>query len=741
MALKRKLTPEEKLQIFSLHQQGLSGPEIADQMHIDDPRQVVGVIRAAVNFRKIPTMKPGPYPPGEPSMPTPPPDPRVPEAQAPAPVMPTEPPVPMHVPAAPPVPAPMPAPAMPAPQPVRMAAPAPVARPVQAPQAPAPAAPAPVDGFGGGWTQSQGYVSGFNYNAPTRKYMVYRDEPRNDGLLGEHVDPFTEQDLAKTYGQGVYRVLRHDPGNPRPFQTTVRVSANYGEPRFGSRAAAPERPGYGRWNGSRPWFRGGAEAPREEEGVNEPVYERPRSVYDFARNSSASGSGDATAAAIKALGDLNSKALDQVEQARRQGPDTFISKFFTEQQEAQRKQIEDQRRLDEQRRKDDEEKWERRQKEADREYQRRQEEEQKRHEREVEKLRLEAEARDKARDAERKMLMDLEDKRLQVIRDEHKMRQEALQEELRRNREEQRLREERLEKQLSEMQQATVSQIQEHQEKLEKELAREREQLEREQKLKEKHLDKEHELQSKILDVKQQQLESQGTNEVFTVVNNLINKFSSGLKEVVDLKKIEAMAPEAQAAAVQKGTINMGSKEKEEPMAEAPKPAAGAASSSKSAGGNGEAAPVEAAQEEERPMEEIVQTMVEQPFFKKVLKEWALHVRTKQDATTFVNMYLEWMRDPQDHEGRKATTMFANFIAPRPWAELYKIIKPKLDPEIVKVFDTADAEEYYETFRSLVTEQIAAYWEQFAQEREAVKAARRAALRSADAKVEEPAKK
>lgn len=139
-------------------------------------------------------------------------------------------------------------------------------------------------------------------------------------------------------------------------------------------------------------------------------------------------------------------------------------------------------------------------------------------------------------------------------------------------------------------------------------------------------------------------------------------------------------------------------------------------------------------------MEEIVQQMVEQPFFQKVLKEWALHVRTKQDATTFVNMYLEWMRDPQDHEGRKATTMFANFIAPRPWAELYAIIKPKLKPEIVKVFDTQEADEYYETFRSLVTEQIAAYWEQFAQEREAVKAARRAAGKPAE-KVEEPAKK
>jgi hypothetical protein len=43
----------------------------------------------------------------------------------------------------------------------------------------------------------------------------------------------------------------------------------------------------------------------------------------------------------------------------------------------------------------------------------------------------------------------------------------------------------------------------------------------------------------KILEFKQQQLESWGTGEIFTVINDLINKFSRGLEEVVALKKIE----------------------------------------------------------------------------------------------------------------------------------------------------------------------------------------------------------
>lgn len=731
MTLKRKLTPEEKEQIKSLHQQGLTGPEIADHMKIDDPRQVVGVIRAAVNFKKLPSMTPPPRVPGAPIMMTPPgPKPAAPE-------LPPAPP-PEALAAAPAVQMAGAAPAhAPAPTHLRALPPASDPRAAQAqPQAPGTAA---ADGFGGQWSQAPGFASGFNFQAPARKYTVYRDEPTQDGLLGEHVDPFSEQDLAKTYGQGVYRVLRFDPGNPRPFQTQVRVSQEFGPPRFRNRPGAvpaADRPGYGRW-GQRPWNRG-QEASREEEGVNEPAYDRPRSVYDYARHAPREDS-SATAAAIKALGDINSKALDQAEQARRQGPDTFMSKFFSEQQTQQREQLEMQRRQDEQRRRDDDERAERRQKEADREYQRRQEEEQKRHDREIEKIRLEMEARDKTRDAERKMLIDLEEKRRQVDRDDHKMRQEALQDELKRNREEQREREARIEKQLAEMQQATSSQMSEHELKLEKELAREREQLEREHKLKDKHLEREHELNTKVLEVKQQQLESQGTNEIFTVVNNLINKFSRGLEEVVALKKIEAttnMGPEAQAAAVVHG---MGKKDEGAAAAAAGAEPTKAEQKAETAGngagnatGNGSAAHAAAAKEEERPMEEIVQAMVEQPFFQKVLKEWALHVRTGQDATTFVNMYMNWMNDPVDHEGRKATSMFANFIAPRPWAELYQVIKPKLKPEVIKVFDTKEAEEYYETFRGLVTESIAAYWEGVAQEREAVKAARRAASKPAE---------
>ena len=176
-------------------------------------------------------------------------------------------------------------------------------------------------------------------------------------------------------------------------------------------------------------------------------------------------------------------------------------------------------------------------------------------------------------------------------------------------------------------------------------------------------------------------------------------------------------------------------KGQQQAAAEAAQPAAGAAPSTKqpaAAGASPEAAKTNGQstvqpQAQELNMREIVRDMVEKPFFKQVLEEWALHVKTKQDGTTFLNMYREWMCDPDDHDGRKATTMFANFIAPREWEDFYDVIKDKLDKKTVAIFETDHAKVFYETFRSLLVEQIRAFWEEFGQQRAAVNAGRVAA--------------
>lgn len=721
---KQQLSPEIKQQIYQLYSQGLTHPEIADQLRIDNPQQVAGVVRAGLNFGKI--------------------KPRSGEAAAAAAPRPMPEPIQMSgggsatleaPPPPPPVVQKVTPPAVPQPVPLPTMEGAPIARPVHVArermQPPPPAVePGGADGgFSGAWAPAGSFTGGFNNQNLNIRYVVYREEPA-DGILGEHTHPFSETELARTYGRGLYKIQRFDPGNPRPYQISVRVSDNYGESRFSNRQnSAPTRQNYSRWS-QRPWMRPSAESQNSEEEAR--PLERP-SLYDYSRH--APSGGDAAVEAIKAMGQMNVKGLELADQARRQGPDSFVTKFFGEQQALWQKQLEENRRNDEQRRRDEEEKWERRQKEAEAEHKRRQEDEEKRHDRELAKIKADSEARAKEAEASRKQLLDLEGAKLKVIEEQNKLRQEALNDELKRNREQQKEQQERLEKQLAEMAEATQAQIAENQQKLEKELERERQALDREHKLREKGQDKEHELNTKILDIKQTALEAQGTNEIFQVVNNVINKFSSGLNQIIELKKLEAMTPEAQAAAVNKGHIDgnvmTDPKKPDAPVESRATQGAAAAGAvpavSGEKTGNGQAAVPAGEVQGEINMKEIIRQMVDQPFFKGVLEEWATHVDTEQDGTTFLNMYREWMCDPNDHEGRKATTMFANFIAPRPWEKFYPIIKDKLDKETVVVFDKPHAKVFYETFRVLITEQIRAFWEDFGQQREAINAGRRAA--------------
>ncbi len=735
---KRTITPEEKQQIYALYQQGLKVGEIAEQMRIENPQQVAGILRAAINFDKLPGQKQNP-----------PREPKFPPALQPAHMsgaQPTHMSGPSATLEAPPPATPMFSQSMPPPPPApefqQPLPPPPAPRQVFAPRAAAPQQQQPEgDSFSSGWAQVQSYTGGFNNQNLQTRYLVYRDEPA-DGIVGEHTSPFAEVDLAKTYGRGLYRVQRFDPGNPRPYQTSVRVSEAYGESRFPNREnSAPARPNWGRF-GRPGWQR--QQEPRGQEEEVRPV-ERP-SIFEYGRHS-APASGDAAVEAIKQMGEMNRKSLELTETSRRQGPDSFITKFFNEQQMLWQRQLEEGRRQDDQRRRDEEEKWERRQKETEIEYRRRQEDEDKRHDRDLQRIKAEAESRSKEAEAVRKQLMDVEAQKLRVIEEQNRARELALQDELKRNREHQKEQQTRLEAQLKDMAESTASQMQEHQDRLSKELERERQQLEREQKLKEKSLDKEHELQSKILDIKGAALENQSTNEIFQVVNNVINKFSSGLNQIIELKKMEAAAtPETQAALVMKGhQDSTAAAAAERKAAEVPGSAAEKAATAAAAGtqapqpekgknGNGQAAGP-AGENQEVSMKAMIREMVEKPFFKEVIDEWAMHVENEQDGTTFLNMYREWMCDPNDPDGRKATTMFANFIAPRTWEQFYEIIKDKLDKKVQAVFDLPHAKVFYETFRGLLTEQIRAFWEEFAQQREALNAARKVSQNGAEAPV------
>lgn len=112
-------------------------------------------------------------------------------------------------------------------------------------------------------------------------------------------------------------------------------------------------------------------------------------------------------------------------------------------------------------------------------------------------------------------------------------------------------------------------------------------------------------------------------------------------------------------------------------------------------------------------MDQTIRDLCRKPFFKMLLREWAMHVKTNQDPEIFSNMYMEWMRDPLDHEGRQVATLFLNFIKPRGWQETMRVIGPELGAYEAAAFRSEAAKDFYDGWRAMVAQQVQDYWEQF----------------------------
>lgn len=582
-------------------------------------------------------------------------------------------------------------------------------------QAPIPASAPQSPVRPAGWEAgrpAQGYSFGFTNPNQTVRFQVERKIPA-DGIVGYHTGQFTEEDLCHLYGEGHYRVLMFTPGRPIPTEHEVKVGPAFGAPRSPKRSSEEHSREPRRYG-----MRGS-----DEEGAPPPRYERPqygeRSLFEYARHAPAAAAGassDVTAEAIRQLGEANKRAQEQVESARKGGPDTFITSFFQNQTDLLRKQMDDEKKLQEQRRREDDEKWERRQREVQNEYQRRQDEEEKRHQRDLERLRLETQAKAEAAKIERQMLMDLEDKKLALIREEAKLRQDILQQELQANREA-----------MKELQDQTAVQVEAVKTAMQRELERDRQALEREHKIREKGLDKEHELSSKILDIKQESLQKQGGDQIYNLLETVVKQASEGLKQVVDLQKLQSMTPEAQAAAV--AGRGLGNAHTAPAQADstgvqqgAPQPAAPS--------GSPEAQPEVEVQEEaggSSHMDAMIQKMVEEPAFRQVISEWGRQVKFGEDPTAFASMFTDWQNDPSDFQLRKGCSMFVNYIKTRTWPEVLAVIGPKVDRDVLAVFKTKHADDFYEGFRAIVVEQTKAYFEAFMNERQKKGAAEPAA--------------
>lgn len=726
---KRPLQQSEKDRAIFLHQQGVEDKEIARELGVD-ARQISGYLRTQINFGKIPPPPPKVSSSPELDMPLPPPAPLPPESQQPVP---------------PPMSA---APTSPPPAPAFAPTPPPPQSSFTPPPPPPTQAPVSQDGWVGGRPIPL-TAAGDENRAQQLRTVVEREGVGGVmDVVGEHFGTITREQICDIYGGGTYRIIRYEPGKA-PYEYRVRAAeAAFGPPRTPRRATAvgdqSSRPGFQRpWNSWRSQ-QGGQGDPDENERPPAPrpfsSFSRPDpGLSDFARHGGGSdASASAATEAIKQMGRMNEQIIEQASKARETGPDSFVTQFFHQQQQIWEQKLAEESRRRDQERKDEEARRQQERKDEELRWQRRQEEADKAHQRELERIREESNARDRQQERTNKQLMELEEKRREVDRQEYKNRESSLHEELKRNRDE-----------LIATREAVATQIGESEQRFQTRFSEHQQALEREHKLKEQHLKIEEQRQNEIIALKREAIQNAGGDQLFQTINTVIKEFSKGLEKIVDLKKIEALTPEAQAAAVAKGTIDgnvLGDPKRAQQHAPevqaggasnaASVQAAAAAQQKKDAAGAAAAQPTAAAQgassagdskTKEQEMEQIIQDMLDKPFFKQVIKEWCLHVKRGEEPSSFANMYMEWMRDPVDHEGRKATTMFANFIKPRDWTDMLKIMGPKLDADTLAVFRSEAASDYYEAFRAMVVEQIRDYWEQFMANRKAQRAAQTAA--------------
>lgn len=536
-------------------------------------------------------------------------------------------------------------------------------------QSPSPDPPSPgVDaGFNFNRAAPSPAGGGFSYNGQTTRYLVERIVPR-DGLLGVHPAPFGVEDLGKVYGEGSYLVTRQEPGRPSAAAEQI-IGPSYGRPRC-PRAAESAHDRGRQWDREEDGLRAGQPRAYGQYPGYPPGYPPG---YDRGRGDGAGES--ATTEAIRQVGSLTQKVIDQ-SRADRTGPDNFLRDFLQQQQTQW-----------EQRRKDEQDEWRRRM-DADRA----------KHDQDMERIKTEAQARAALEGEQRKTLLDLEQKRLDVIREEFKAREGAVQKELELNRAEMQKLEEKTREEIDRMDDRVAAEIDSRS----------------------KALDKEHDLRLKALEAaghfQEEILKLKGETAVRTegelvvkTLEKVVGEVSKVVREAIELKKMEVMSPEAQAAAVAKGQVDGNILP--------PTDQQSGAARAQAVGDAGAVAGPAGEKGGQTSMDNLVQDFLSKPFFREVLKDWVRQVERGQDATAFATMYMEWLKDPEDHRGRKAAATFANYMSSRDWPEVLKALDPNLEPAQREALARKNAEEFYLTFRYLVCESFREYWEGFAHAR------------------------
>lgn len=668
MPTKNKLTPEQREQIIQLAGEGMTPKEIGERLDIK-PLRVSGSISYAVKQGQLPgaaanTRRPSPKPP--PAGPSP----FLPKVQQPE--------APMN-----------PSPA----------------------SAPSPAAPSPLDDQG--WRHpTAGAGDGFTHPTQVMEFKVERIEPKDGVLEVVAVEP-SDDEIGKRFGSGTYRIWKRE-GTKMPVFRDVIISLQYGEPRFPNRRVDSQNRPVNRF------LQGRSTSSSEEDEDRFPPrpFYRPqmdvRPYQQDGRQMAAIADRGLTAqesiavTAVNKLAEINEKQMDRMEKERdrEREPQSVVADFLKEQQIAGDKRLDEDRKRREEERKAERAEWERR--EAERDAQ---------HKRDMERIKAENDARIASEKEARQGLMDLEKQRLELMREEAKMHESALRAELERIRTEAKEERATLLAQIEKTEKKTSESISDMEDAVQAELQKEREGLKREHELKAQQLENQRKNDEAMLKLREEILKNQQGEDISKVLTKLVEGVERTVKEVVDLKKIEAVSAEERLAKVGQAAPAGGAANVTQVPGQTAKAPEQPAAMQGQKTGNGHAAQP-AAQPEVQPGQEttpeaMVLQLSRERAFVEMISKWAKQIRSGNDAGIFSNMFMELMRDDGTAEVlkvRKACSWFVDEMSTKTWAEMYDFLKPAIPQNLHETFELPHAEVFYDQFKMMVVESVRDYW-------------------------------
>ena len=364
------------------------------------------------------------------------------------------------------------------------------------------------------------------------------------------------------------------------------------------------------------------------------------------------GADTATTEAIRQMGELQKEVLKQ-----KGNPEEGVRTMYQQQNDTFLRMRDEERKREDDRRNDEQKRFENQLELSDR-----------RHRQDLERQEKEGDHREKRIQDDRKSSLDLEKQRTDFILGQSKEREENAQKETAKIREE----------------------MGSLKESLKEELEEDRARFDKEIDLRRDHLNKEHELRLENIKLKEEVATSGSGEQIFKSAEKIVQEIGKHVNSVLEYKKTELAANHSAGNVTE---MRDEARRKAEPEEEQPAPQP----------------------EETESMEDKIRALLQDPSVKSIISEWATQVEAKAKPGSFVNLFLEGIRDVDDGRLRKGCNTLVVAMRTRDWPTILEILSPGLDEKTLATFQTEYAAEFFGYFRKCVLTSVDEWWEEVLQ--------------------------